>query len=248
VMSRDSRFHPMSPPRLARQPAHSAPATSFLSKRTHLVLASTFRIGPINSDSSPCNIGRKCTPPSQMRRSPTASWSWKRGQRRRRSRRSVVLDAANGISGRLGAVRPWRWRQRLDHGGRGGLSSGNAWAWSGSRSIAAGLFELRRLVRCSGLGDRSDVVRIRRSARRSRRNCLVYGHVWRHVECLAGGGGRPRLYSGSSEAAGKAPLTPIAARNLLRQFGSQQQDAPDRPATQRIGNRPDLFLMLSGLV
>jgi len=35
-------------------------------------------------------------------------------------------------------------------------------------------------------------------------------------------------------------LTPASARNLLRTTGSPQQDAPGRPATQRIGNRPDL--------
>ena len=53
---------------------------------------------------------------------------------------------------------------------------------------------------------------------------------------------------GALKAGGKPLLTPIAARNLLRNFGSLQQDAPGRPATQRIGNRPDLFLMLAGLV
>jgi hypothetical protein len=53
---------------------------------------------------------------------------------------------------------------------------------------------------------------------------------------------------GALKAAGKSLLTPIAARNLLHQLGSQQQDAPGRPATQRIGNRPDLLLMLSGQV
>jgi hypothetical protein len=35
-------------------------------------------------------------------------------------------------------------------------------------------------------------------------------------------------------------LTPATAVNLLRTTGSPQQDAPGRPATQRIGNRPDL--------
>jgi subtilisin family serine protease len=53
---------------------------------------------------------------------------------------------------------------------------------------------------------------------------------------------------GALKEAGKPLLTPIAARNVLRSFGSPQQDAPSRPASQRIGNRPDLFLMLSGLV
>lgn len=35
-------------------------------------------------------------------------------------------------------------------------------------------------------------------------------------------------------------LTPRQARSLLRAHGSPQQDAPGRPATQRIGLRPDL--------
>jgi hypothetical protein len=53
---------------------------------------------------------------------------------------------------------------------------------------------------------------------------------------------------GSLRASGKPLLTPITARGLLREIGSVQQDAPGRPATQRIGNRPNLFLMLSSLV
>ncbi|MFD8500491.1 S8 family serine peptidase [Amycolatopsis sp. NPDC059657] len=39
---------------------------------------------------------------------------------------------------------------------------------------------------------------------------------------------------------GPLRLTPARARALLRATGSPQQDAPGRPATQRIGNRPDL--------
>ncbi len=38
----------------------------------------------------------------------------------------------------------------------------------------------------------------------------------------------------------KPLLTPVSARNLLRTTGSPQQDAPGRPASQRIGNRPNL--------
>lgn len=38
----------------------------------------------------------------------------------------------------------------------------------------------------------------------------------------------------------KPLLNPTTARNLLRTTGSPQQDAPGRPATQRIGNRPNL--------
>jgi len=39
---------------------------------------------------------------------------------------------------------------------------------------------------------------------------------------------------------GRIPLTPARARDLLRNSGSPQQDAPGRPRTQRIGNRPNL--------
>lgn len=39
---------------------------------------------------------------------------------------------------------------------------------------------------------------------------------------------------------GRTPLNPGQARDLLRRTGSPQQDAPGRPASQRIGNRPNL--------
>jgi len=45
---------------------------------------------------------------------------------------------------------------------------------------------------------------------------------------------------GALKAAEKPLLTPARARELLRTTGSPQQDANHRPATQRIGNRPDL--------
>ena len=38
----------------------------------------------------------------------------------------------------------------------------------------------------------------------------------------------------------RVPLTPARARDLFRSTGSQQQDAPGRPRTQRIGSRPNL--------
>jgi hypothetical protein len=41
-------------------------------------------------------------------------------------------------------------------------------------------------------------------------------------------------------AAGKPLRTPAQARTLLRTTGSPQQNEPGRPATQRIGNRPNL--------
>ena len=45
----------------------------------------------------------------------------------------------------------------------------------------------------------------------------------------------------------KPLLNPTTARNLLRSTGSAQQDAPGRPATQRIGNRPNLRQAFSNL-
>jgi hypothetical protein len=45
---------------------------------------------------------------------------------------------------------------------------------------------------------------------------------------------------GMARARGRPVLTPAQVRNCLRSTGSPQQDAPGRPATQRIGNRPDL--------
>jgi hypothetical protein len=48
-------------------------------------------------------------------------------------------------------------------------------------------------------------------------------------------------------AAGKPLLTSVAARNHFRASGSPQQDEPGRPATQRIGNRPNLIELHSRL-
>jgi subtilisin family serine protease len=45
---------------------------------------------------------------------------------------------------------------------------------------------------------------------------------------------------GIQRAAGRPVLGPADAIALLRATGSPQQDAPGRPATQRIGNRPDI--------
>jgi hypothetical protein len=45
---------------------------------------------------------------------------------------------------------------------------------------------------------------------------------------------------GILHAQNKPLLTPVKARQCLRKTGSPQQNAPDRPASQRIGNRPDI--------
>jgi hypothetical protein len=49
---------------------------------------------------------------------------------------------------------------------------------------------------------------------------------------------------GVLKAQGAPLLTPARAISLLRSTGSPQQDTPGRPATQRIGNRPDLRQMI----
>ncbi|WP_336514167.1 S8 family serine peptidase [Pollutibacter soli] len=45
----------------------------------------------------------------------------------------------------------------------------------------------------------------------------------------------------------KTLLTPTTARNILRTTGSPQQDTAGRPATQRIGNRPNLKQIFTAL-
>jgi hypothetical protein len=52
---------------------------------------------------------------------------------------------------------------------------------------------------------------------------------------------------GVLRARGAPALTPARARQLLRTTGSPQQDGPGRPATQRIGSRPDLARLIAAL-
>ena len=53
---------------------------------------------------------------------------------------------------------------------------------------------------------------------------------------------------GILSAAGHVRMTPAQTRDVLRATGSPQQDAPGRPATQRIGNRPDIKAAVNHLV
>ncbi|WP_030560240.1 S8 family peptidase [Streptomyces aureocirculatus] len=53
---------------------------------------------------------------------------------------------------------------------------------------------------------------------------------------------------GMLKAAGQQPMTSSRARALLRATGSPQQDAPGRPASQRIGNRPDIKAAVTKLL
>ncbi|MXM63618.1 S8 family serine peptidase [Streptomyces sp. HUCO-GS316] len=53
---------------------------------------------------------------------------------------------------------------------------------------------------------------------------------------------------GMLKAAGQAPMSPARARAVLRATGSPQQDAPGRPASQRIGSRPDIKAAVAHLL
>ncbi|GAA3378306.1 hypothetical protein GCM10020367_57290 [Streptomyces sannanensis] len=52
--------------------------------------------------------------------------------------------------------------------------------------------------------------------------------------------GAPASLQGMLKASGLTLMTPERAREVLQATGSPQQDAPGRPASQRIGNRPDI--------
>lgn len=53
---------------------------------------------------------------------------------------------------------------------------------------------------------------------------------------------------GMLRAAGQQLMTPDRARAVLRSTGSPQQDAPGQPASQRIGNRPDIRAAVTNLL
>jgi hypothetical protein len=53
---------------------------------------------------------------------------------------------------------------------------------------------------------------------------------------------------GMLKAAAQDPMSPERARAVLRASGSPQQDAPGRPASQRIGNRPDIKAAVTRLL
>jgi hypothetical protein len=53
---------------------------------------------------------------------------------------------------------------------------------------------------------------------------------------------------GILRARGAALLTPATARQRLRTTGSTQDDAPGRPATQRIGNRPNIRAIVEAII
>lgn len=61
-------------------------------------------------------------------------------------------------------------------------------------------------------------------------------------------GGALAALQGMLKAAAQPPMSPEAARGVLRATGSPQQDAPGRPASQRIGNRPDIKAAVTHLL
>ncbi len=52
---------------------------------------------------------------------------------------------------------------------------------------------------------------------------------------------------GVRNAMGRKPLTPDQARALLHRTGAPQANGPNGPATQRIGNRPDIRAMVASM-
>jgi hypothetical protein len=52
---------------------------------------------------------------------------------------------------------------------------------------------------------------------------------------------------GVLHSTGSGPMSPAHARELLRSTGSPQQDADERPASQRIGNRPNLAQLIASV-
>lgn len=79
--------------------------------------------------------------------------------------------------------------------------------------------------------------------------------VARYTDTFSGTSSAVRVVAGALaalqgmlKAAGRPPLSPERAREVLRATGSPQQDAPGRPASQHIGNRPDIRAAVAHLL
>ena len=105
--------------------------------------------------------------------------------------------------------------------------------------LAARLLELRRPGRRPGLGARGHVDRVRRSAGRLEPGPLVHRPVLRDVERVAGRRRRARRHAGRA-AVPRPPHPDLRGRTtapaVVRVAAA---DAPGRPASQRIGKRPE---------
>lgn len=88
----------------------------------------------------------------------------------------------------------------------------------------------------------------RRSAGRGRGDRLVHGHVLRDLFRLPGGGRRSGGASGHAQGRGPAADVPGTCARPAAVHGFPQQDAPDRPASQRIGSRPDIKAAVTRLL
>jgi hypothetical protein len=124
---------------------------------------------------------------------------------------AVVVGAGAPPSGNFGPD-----RSRLDFSNYGACVDAQGW---GREVVSTGYGDLQS-------GPTVDVWYTERFSGTSSASPIVVGAL----ACV----------QGVLRAQGRVPLSPARARELLRATGSPQQDSPERPATQRIGNRPDL--------
>lgn len=124
---------------------------------------------------------------------------------------AIVVGAGAPPSGNFGAD-----RSRLDFSNWGALIDAQGW---GREVVTAGYGDLQG-------GPNEDLWYTRQFSGTSSASPIVVGAC----ACV----------QGWLRAANKPVLTPAQMRSRLRSTGSPQQNGPNGPATQRIGNRPDL--------
>ena len=164
------------------------------------------------------------------------------GQRRRESRRCAVSDAAGRLPVRVAQfVPPVEPRLGSHRRRRRRAASRHARPRLRSRPVAARLLELGRADRRAGLGPRGHALRVRRSAGRHERG------LW-YTDTFSGTSSASPIVAGViacvqgiAKARGSAVLTSGAGAQLPALDGTRRsRTRPGVPASQRIGNRPDL--------
>ena len=111
--------------------------------------------------------------------------------------------------------------------------------------LAAGVLQLGRPHRRTGLGPRGDGRRVRRPPGRNQRDAVVHGHVQRDLQRLTHRRRSVRMRAGRAACAGAGRAHTGADARSPAVDRYPQQDAPGRPASQRIGNRPNLRQLLA---
>ena len=172
------------------------------------------------------------------------------GNGAREPRRRAVLGAAGRV--------PDAWTNPFNRANRdsGAVVVGAGAPPPGTHGVSWGADRSRldfsnygALIDAQGWGREVTQHRVRRSAGRRRRADLVHRPLLRDLQRVSDRRrGRSARLQGALRAAGKTPMTPATARAWLRATGSPQQDEPGRPATQRIGNRPDLKALIQAHV